>query len=120
MTVSDPLFTDLVAEIIAAVERELQVEMKRLAADALRVWKKATPYVTGTLRGSLATVDISDVAAQRYGVRFVVKAPGSGYYEEVAELPRHAKLRALPAKWIDAHIGQYVDRAIDRALEETA
>ena len=88
----------------------------RLAADAVRIWRKATPRITGILRASEVAVIINDPARGRYGVRFRVRQPGSIYYTRVAG--HHPKLRGLAVvyKWLDVNALVYADRAIDRAL----
>lgn len=117
-----PTLAEIVQRIVDAVKEELRIEMAKLARDATRVWRKAVPYVTGRLRRSCIAVDIR--GTDRYGVRFAVVPPGNRYYDDVARLPkyRHRHLRNLQIvrRWVDAHIHEYADRAIDRALARTA
>ena len=43
---------DILGDIMAAVERHLIIEIKRLSSLTLRYWRQATPRVTGVLRAS--------------------------------------------------------------------
>ena len=120
VNVGGPTFREITQEIIAAVRRHLRIEVQRLARDAIVVWRKATPRVSGVLRASeVAVISYRDGSVN---VRFRVTFPGSAYYNKVASLKRHRALRnnKVVLKWFDSHVQQYVNAAVDAALRETA
>ena len=120
VNVGGPTFREITQRIIDAIHKHLRVEVQRLARDAIVVWRKATPRVSGVLRASeVAVVSYRDGSVN---VRFRVTFPGSAYYGKVAALKRHRALRnnKVVLKWFDNHVQQYVNRAVDAALQETA
>ena len=127
ITISDPdagSIADILEAIVRAVRVRLGEELHRLVRDATKMWRNATPFVTGTLRRSEIGVAIIDHERGIYRTVFTVKPPGSGYYDDVAQLPKYRgrglyQLQ-LVTKWLDRNIGKYVDRAIDQALKDTA
>lgn len=110
---------DLAAQIIAAINRHLRIELRRLGGDAVRYWRGSTPIITGTLRASEVAIFIFD--AGRYEIGFRIRGAGAAYYREVAKLDRYAHLReaAIVNKWTKANESKYVNRAIEAGLRET-
>lgn len=126
VTVSDPdagAIADLLEAIVQAVRKRLGEELHRLVRDATRMWRSATPFVTGRLRRSEIGIAVVDHKAGIYRTIFTVKPPGRRYYDDVASQPRYRgrglKNLAIVNKWLDRNIERYVDRAIDKALEDT-
>ena len=101
--------------LVAAVHRELEHELSRMAVNALRYWRRITPKRTGRLRAS-EQVNVRRVSPQRHALAFEVTDPGRAYYRAVAA--RHPKLRggAGVLKWVDRNTRRYVDRAVSRAV----
>lgn len=120
VNVGGPTFREITQEIIDAVRRHLRIEVQRLARDAIKIWRKATPKITGVLRASeVAVIAYRDGSVN---VRFRVTLPGSLYYRKVAALKRHRALRNNRAviRFFDNRVQEYVNRAVDAALQETA
>ena len=91
ISISDPdagAIAAILEGIVQAVRRRLAEELHRLVRDATRMWRNATPFVTGALRRSEVGIAIIDHRRGIYRTSFVVKRPGSEYYSDVARLPR--------------------------------
>ena len=119
VNVGGPTFREITQELIDSIREHLRIEVQRLARDAIKVWRRATPKITGVLRASeVAVISYRDGAVN---VRFRVTLPGSLYYAKVAALKRHRSLRnnRVVLKWFDNHVQEYVNRAVDAALQET-
>ena len=96
--------------------RELAVGITAVAKDGTRIWRKATPIRTGTLRRSEGTrVRIS---RDTYSAEFLVRGRGAAYYGAVAGRYPALRNQQVVSKWARKHAGPYLDAAIDRALRE--
>ena len=106
-------FKDLLSEL----NRQLKREARKLATDAQRDWRRATPRITGLLRRSERVIPLG--GRGRIGIRAQVSGLGANYYDAVASKPKYAQrdlqnLRRV-VKYFNRHAPSRVDRAIRNA-----
>ena len=107
---------ELAGDLTSDVRRELHVAGAAIADRSVAYWRGSTPIKTGRLRRSeRARVEITP---DGWKTTYHVKAPGSGYYEEVADKYPHLEDKEIVHRWREKHERPIIDKAIKQGIAE--
>ena len=115
VSVTSPLsLADQIRDLLSDLNRELKREARKLATDAQRDWRRATPKITGLLRKSERVIPFAGRGA--IGIVAKVVPLGSLYYDSVASRPEYSNRRLKNLKRVRTYLNRHGPRRVDRAL----